>query len=429
MKANPAVRAIVCTIARIPRRDEVGCMTFVDMAQFNWRVVRKHRFRTAMVMLALVIGVSTVNLLIGLGEGARLFILGEFSFLGKNTLIMMPGKKETTGGMPPITGEAPRDITLTDGLAIERIPEVKRMAPLIVGFAELSYEGRLRESLVVGTNRDFQSIRQLDMLQGQFLPGTGNEEANAVAVLGLKLKRELFGPEPALGKWLRAGDRRFRVVGLLRSKGVALGVDFDEVMIIPVASAQALFNQEGMFRIFAEVRSYDQVDKVKARVIDVMKTRHDGEEDVTVITQDALLSSFDDILKTLTLAVGGVAAISLVVAGVLIMNVMLISVSQRTDEIGLLKALGANSGTIQRLFLSEAVLLAIMGGVAGLVLSESLLALGREFYPNVPLGSPLWAKLAAFFTAVVTALVFAFIPSRRASSLEPVAALNEGRGV
>ncbi|OZG69982.1 peptide ABC transporter permease [Hahella sp. CCB-MM4] len=404
-------------------------MTLVDMARFNWLVVSKHRFRTAMVMLALVIGVSAVNLLIGLGEGARLFILGEFSFLGKNTLIVMPGKKETTGGMPPITGESPRDITLQDSLSVQRLPEVRMMAPLVVGFAELSYQGRLRESLVVGTSQDFMQIRKLEVQQGQFLPDVPLEEGNAVAVIGRTLKRELFGPEPALGRWLRAGDRRFRVIGVLSSKGMALGMDFDEVMIVPVASAQALFNQEGLFRVFAEVRSYDYVESAKERIASVIRERHDGEEDVTVITQDALLASFDKILQTLTLAVGGVAAISLVVAGVLIMNVMLISVSQRTDEIGLLKALGADAVTIERLFLSEAVLLALLGGATGLLLSESLLAIGRVFYPNVPLGSPLWAKTAAFMTAILTALIFAWLPSRRASAMEPVAALNESRGV
>ncbi|WP_020406502.1 ABC transporter permease [Hahella ganghwensis] len=404
-------------------------MKLSDMARFNWLVVSRHRFRTAMVMLALIIGVSAVNLLIGLGEGARLFILGEFSFLGKNTLIVMPGKKETTGGMPPISGESPRELTLRDSQAVQRLPEVRLMAPLVVGFAELSYQGRLRESLIVGTSRDFMQIRKLIVQQGQFLPQSELEEARAVAVIGRKLKRELFGPEPALGRWLRAGDRRFRVIGVLSSKGQSLGMDFDEVMLVPVASAQALFNQEGLFRVFAEVRSYDYVNNAKDRILSVITERHDGEEDVTVVTQDALLASFDEILRTLTLAVGGVAAISLIVAGVLIMNVMLISVSQRTDEIGLLKALGADGTTIERLFLSEAILLALLGGISGLLLSEAILAMGRSFYPDVPLGSPVWAKVAAFLTAILTALIFAYIPSRRASAMEPVAALNEGKGV
>ncbi len=404
-------------------------MRWLDMAQFNLRLILKHRFRTSMVLLALIIGVSAVNLMIGLGEGARLFVLGEFSFLGKNTLIVMPGKKETTGGMPPITGASPRDLTLQDSEAIARLPAVKRMAPLVVGLAELSYQGRVRESIVVGTHADFQFIRQLSLRQGRFLPASELHLAQAIAVIGPTLKRELFGPEPALGRWLRAGDRRFRVIGVLESKGVALGMDFDEVMLVPVASAQTLFNQQGLFRVFAEVRAFGRVEATRAQVIQVIKARHDHEEDITVITQDAMLSAFNDILKTITLGVAGIAAISLLVAGVLIMNVMLISVSQRTAEIGLLQALGANQRVLLQLFLSEALILGLLGSVLGLLLSEVVLAVGRFYFPAMPLHSPLWAKVAALGVALTTALLFAYLPARRAARMEPVAALNEEKGV
>ncbi|MBU6952021.1 ABC transporter permease [Hahella sp. HN01] len=403
-------------------------MRAMDLARFNFQVMVGHRFRTIMLMIALIIGVAAVNLLTGLGEGARLFVLGEFSFLGKNTLIIMPGKKETTGGMPPITGEAPRDLTLEDMRALTRLSAINRTAPLIAGMAELSYQSRLRESFVVGTTHDFFAIRKLSLLQGRALPPGDPTFADAVCVLGQTLKRELFGPEPALGQWVRAGDRRFRVIGILEGKGVAMGLNFDEAMLIPVASAQMLFNQEGLFRVFAEVRSERELTPTRNAILSIIKERHDGEEDITLITQDALLSSFDEILRTLTLAVGGIAGISLAVAGVLIMNVMLISVSQRTAEIGLLKALGASAATVRRLFLSEALLLAIIGSLIGLLISESLLAAGRLLYNQIPLGSPVWVKVAAVGVAIVTALLFAYLPARKAAALAPVEALTHKQG-
>lgn len=404
-------------------------MRFPDALAFALQVIHKQRFRTAMVMLALIIGVSAVNLLTGLGEGARRYVVGEFSSLGKNTLIVLPGKTETKGGMPPLMGESPRDLTLADGQALRRLPGVQKAAPLIIGMAELSTAGRLRESLILGSTAEFFQIRQLHLRQGKALPELDWDVAAPVAVIGNQLKKELFGSGPALGQWVRADQRRFRIIGILESKGVALGHNLDEVLLIPVASAQTLFNQDGLFRIFAEVRQEQFIPEVRQRMIETMKERHDGVEDITLITQDTVLAGFNRILRLLTAAVGGIAAISLGVAGVLIMNIMLISVSQRTAEIGLLKALGATGQTIRNLFLGEALLLAILGALAGLGLSEGLLEIGRLKFENLPLYTPLWARLASISLAIGTALLFAWLPAVRASRLQPVDALSSGQGV
>lgn len=266
------------------------------------------------------------------------------------------------------------------------------------------------------------------MKQGRPLPELALHEAQAVCVLGNRIRKELFGNARALGQWVRAGNRRFRVIGVLEDRGQGMGMDLSDVVLIPVASAQALFNQDGMFRVLVDVKSLSGLEQVKQRVISTMKERHEGEEDITVVTQDALLSSFSDIIQTMTFAVGGIAAISLLVAGILIMNVMLITVSQRTSEVGLLKAIGASSGTVRLVFLSEAVLITLIGATMGIVISESLIWIASNAYPSIPFTTPWWAKISSLSVAVFSAVLFSWLPAQRAANMAPVDALMSQRG-
>ncbi|MBV7574599.1 ABC transporter permease [Pseudomonas sp. PDM32] len=398
-------------------------MRAADALAFWLGALRGHRSRSLMLLLAIAIGVVAVNLLTGLGAGARAFVLNEFSLLGRDILIIFPGRKETTGRMPPLTGLTPHELTLQDVQVITRLPGIRRVAPMQAGQMEVIVGNRNREVLTLGTTRDFFAIRQLTVVQGQPLPALDPEQAEAVCVIGGKLRRELFGARPALGEWLRAGDRRFRVVGILSERGESLGMDFAEMLIIPVASAQALFNREGLLRVFVEVHGPSFLERSKRQILAALKERHEGEEDITLISQDSLLSAFDEILTVLTLAVAGIAAISLLVAGILIMNVTWIAVSQRSAEIGLLKAIGVTAAQLRLLFLGEAALLALAGALAGLLLAETLLWLGRLAF-DLPLYAPWWARASAVLLALVTALLFAWLPAARASALEPVAALR-----
>jgi putative ABC transport system permease protein len=245
-----------------------------------------------------------------------------------------------------------------------------------------------------------------------------------VAVIGQTVKTELFGNRNALGEWIRLNDRRFRVIGILADKGTSIGVDFREVVIIPVASAQALFNTSTLLRILVEARTREDVPRAEDAILDIIQERHDGEDDVTVIAQDAVLHTFDRIFKALTLTVAGIAAISLAVAGILIMNVMLVSVSQRTSEIGLLKAVGARRRQILAVFLMESLLLSLAGAALGIVVAlVGAWTLGRVF-PDFPLHIPLWSFLSAVGVALLTGLVFGIAPARRAAGLDPVWALT-----
>jgi len=400
-------------------------MNALDVLRFAWGSLRGYRTRTLLMMLAMAIGVAAVVVLTALGEGARGYVVNQFASLGTNLLVVFPGRTETGGaGTGMFVGQTPRDLTLDDALALRRSAAVSRVAPLSVGTALVSYAGRSREAPVLGTTHEWLDVRHMQIASGGFLPVGDPRSAASVAVLGETLRQELFGAEPAVGKLIRIGDRRFRVTGVLASEGMSLGFNTDEIVIVPVASAQVLFNTNSLLRVLVEARSREEIQTAKRHVEALLQARHDGERDVTVVTQDAVLATFDRILRALTLAVGGIAGISLSVAGILIMNVMLIAVSQRRQEIGLLKAVGATSRQVRTLFLIEALLLALLGALLGLALG----VLGtwgiRQLYPILPVVAPAWAVLAALLTAAITSVVFTLLPARRAARLDPVLALS-----
>jgi putative ABC transport system permease protein len=394
-----------------------------DVIQFSTRALTGYPTRTFLMILAMAIGVASVILLTALGEGARRFVTNELSSLGTYILIVLPGRSETTGGPPPLLGETPRDLTLEDAMSLVRSPSIRRVAPITVGSAPVSWKHRDREVTILGSTSALFSIRNLSMAQGKFIFVQDPTTALAVCVIGYTLKRELFGNQSPLGEWVRIGDRRFRVIGVLAKKGQSLGLDMGDVVVVPVASAQSLFNTSSLFRILVQANGRDAIAKAKKTILAGIRERHDGEDDVTVITQDALLSTFDKILVAMTLSVAGIAAISLSVAGILIMNVMLIAVSQRTTEVGLLKAIGTPGTQILRLFLAESAILSLIGAAFGLILAFlGTWGLVRTF-PRFPITIPSWALAAAVLVALLTGLIFGVLPARRAAKLDPVEAL------
>ena len=396
-----------------------------DVLNFTINTVRGNRARTLLMLFAMAIGVAAVVVLTALGEGARRYVTSEFAALGSHLLIVLPGRSETAGAGPAIfIAQTPRDLTIQDALSLRRISYVQRVAPLNIGSAQVSFLQRSREVPIIGTTAEWLTIRKWIMDQGKFLPEGDPTNAIAVCVLGGKVRNELFGAQSALGEWVRIGDRRFRVIGVLGGQGRSIGMDIDDVVMIPVASAQALFNSSSLFRIFVETRSREELNRAKDAIVSTLAARHQGEQDVTVIAQDAVLATFDRIFNALTYTVAGIASISLAVAGILIMNVMLVAVSQRTAEIGLLKALGAPQQQIMTLFLSEAALLSMIGAMVGLALGAlGVWGIGR-IYPALPVQPPLWAVAAAVLVSVSTGLLFGVLPARRAARMDAVQALS-----
>jgi len=399
-------------------------MRLPDVVQFAAASLRGSPARTGLMILAMSIGVAAVVILTGLGEGARRYVINQFSSLGTNLVIVFPGRTETAGiGPGMLLGQIPRELSLDDAEALLRSRAVSRIAPLTIGSSQISKDAKNREVIVLGSTASLLEVRHMTLASGQFLPPGDVHASESVCVLGTKINRELFGNASGIGSWVRLGDRRFRVIGILTSQGESMGFNTDEIVIVPVASAHMLFNTSGLFRILVEARSREQIAQAKMDSETTLFARHGGEKDVTVVTQDAVLATFDRILRALTMAVGGIAAISLAVAGILIMNVMLIAVSQRVKEIGLLKALGAPSAQIRTLFFTEAVLLSGIGCLLGLIIGEAgVLFIGR-LYPSLPVAAPWWAVLAAIFTSLGTGILFSVWPARRAAQLDPVTAL------
>lgn len=400
-------------------------MSPADTLRFATHAAAGYPLRTALMVLAMSIGVAAVVVLTALGDGARLYVVNQFSALGSNLLIVLPGRSETGGvGLGSLFTSTPRDLTVRDAEALRRAPLVERVAPLALGNSEIAYGGRLRDVLVLGTSTDYLGIRSYRMSQGRFLPREDLERASAVAVLGATLRDELFGIEPAVGRMIRVGDRRLRVIGVLERSGQGLGMNTDETVVVPVATALAMFDTNNLFRVMAETGSREALGPAQRQIEDILRERR-GELDVTVITQDAVLGTFDRILGALTFAVAGIAAISLAVAGILVMNVMLVAVTQRTAEIGLLKALGATGRDIRLAFLTEAALLSLAGALAGFALGHLGAWALRLAFPVLPAWPPDWAVYAGIGTAVATGVLFGVMPARRAARLDPIHALSK----
>jgi putative ABC transport system permease protein len=399
-------------------------MKFENTMGFSIRALSGYPARTVLVLLAMAIGVASVMLLTSLGEGARRYVNREFTSLGTNILIVLPGRSETTGGPPPLLGQTPRDLTLEDALSLTKNAAVSKVGPIVIGSAPVSWKQKDREVIILGTTADMFEIRQLAMGQGRFLPPGDPTIGAGVTVIGYKIKKELFGNQSALGEWIRIQDRRFQVIGVLSKKGQSLGLDMSDLVIIPVAAAQSLFNTSALFRIMIQAKNRNAVPGAKQAILRTIRDRHDGEDDITVITQDAILSTFDKIFTALTLTVAGIAAVSLGVAGILIMNVMLISVSQRKSEIGLLKAIGATGSQVLSVFLAEAAILSMTGAIMGIFLAFSGTWIIARLVHDFPVHIPFWAVAASVGVAQVTGLIFGVLPARRAAGLDPVIALS-----
>lgn len=388
-----------------------------DILRLALESLKLHRVRTNLTLAGIAVGVTAVMLLTALGEAAKAYVVQEFAGIGANLVIVLPGKVETSGTSVTFGGSV-RDLTIDDAEAIRRRGSaVRDVAPLALGAAPFSYGGRSRDVRVLGTTAEYATVRALSMQSGQFLPPGDPRAGDRVCVIGVKLAREVFAGENPLGKSVRIGDARFRVIGVLASKGESLGFNMDDVAIVPVSTGLKLFNQSGLFRIMVQAIDATAIEAVKTQSRAILMDRHDGDEDFTLITQDAMLKTFGSIIDTLTVALAGIAAVSLAVAGIGVMNVMLVSVSERTAEVGLFKAIGARRGQILRIFLAEALALSLTGAVIGIALGLALIGVAAGLWPEFPIQPSATWIAAVLLLATLAGSIFGLLPARRAAAL------------
>ena len=383
-------------------------MILTDTLTLAIRAIVAQRLRSFLTLLGIAVGIAAVILLTSIGEGIHRYVLAEFTQFGTNVIGVHPGKTKTGGATVGLPSSA-RPLSLDDAEALARLPNVVAMTPSAFGNAEVNANGRVRRVSVYGVGPGMPAVFKGKVRSGQFLPDGESGNARAQVVLGSKLKNELFGSENALGTRIRIGGLQFRVIGIMESKGQFLGIDLDDTAFIPAARALEMFNREGLNEIDLAVAEGVPSASVVAAARELIKARH-GRDDVTIISQEEMLSTL-----------GG---ISLLVGGVGIVTIMTIAVTERTNEIGLMVALGARRRTILGLFLGEAVALAAIGGLVGLLLGIGLAQLIGLFVPALPVHTPLSFVLLAEALAAAIGLAAGVLPARRAAMLDPVEALR-----
>ncbi len=400
-------------------------MRLRDVISLAVGAVVGHPLRSGLSLVGIAIGIAAVILLTSIGEGTRTFVLGQFTQFGTNIIAVTPGKTKTVG-IPGVLGGSTHKLTLDDALVLRRIPGVERIVPVAVGTARVAAERRGRSVSILGVTADMPEAWRFTVRQGSFLPAGDIRRRTPVAVLGPKLKRELFGERNALGRFVRIAGYRFRVIGIMAPKGQMLGFDIDDAAYVPVASAMKMFNLDEVLEVDVTYSFDRQTDRVVEDIRRLLMRRHRGTEDFTIMTQAAMLDTLDRVMKMLTLLVGAMAGVSLLVGAIGILTVMWIAVGERTPEIGLLRAIGAQPGQVYRLFLLESVLLAGIGGAVGLLAGFVLVSFLLAVVPEVPVRVERVYVVAALLVSVLTGLLSGLMPARRAASIDPVDALHAG---
>ncbi len=348
--------------------------------------------------------------------------MAEFTQFGTNIININPGRTQTQGMSIGIFGVV-RPLTVEDSEALARVPGVVVTNPGVAGNAEVGAMGRARRVTVLGEGPDFTRAFRMQVVQGQWLPREEARQARAFAVLGSKVKEELYGDTNPLGTRIDIGGSRFRVIGVMESKGQVLGFDMDDAVYIPAARALELFNREGLMEAHVVHEADADVDRLVADIKRTLTARH-GREDFTITPQKQMLAVLDSVLQVLTFAVGALGGISLAVGGVGVLTIMTISVAERTAEIGLLRALGATAAQVQTVFLAEAVALATLGGGLGIAIGLGLGALLRVAVPGLPVETPIRFVAAGLVVSFATGVAAGVAPARRAAALDPIEALR-----
>jgi putative ABC transport system permease protein len=393
-----------------------------DLVKFTGHSVLAHRMRALLTALGIAVGVAAVVLLTSIGEGVRRFVLAEFTQFGTNIISVTPGTAQTMGGSIGVFGTV-RPLTIDDAEALRRVPYATASVPVVQGNAEVEGNGRKRRVTVYGTGHEFADAFRFEVASGSYLPPDDPRAPRSFAVLGSKMAQEIFGDANALGASVRVGSERYRVVGVMKPKGTMIGFDLDDTVYIPAGRALELFDRDSLFEVDVLYEESAPVAEVVEGIRRLMLDRH-GDEDITITTQQQMLDTLGSVLGVLSFAVAALGSISLLVGAVGIFTIMTIAVRERTSEVGLLRALGAERDQVLSCFLIEAVALSLLGGLAGLAFGAGVAWVVGETVRQLPVSfSPLFMGLALGLSVVI-GLVAGILPALNAARLDPVEALR-----
>lgn len=396
-------------------------MTAQDAVRLIWNSVCHTLGKSLLTALGIGIGIAAVSLLTSLGSGLQLYMLDQFSMFGTRIIAVNPGK-DITHGIGGLLSSV-RPLSLGDAQALDSLPGVAFVVPVVQGVGAIEYGNRQRNSDILGVGAQMSKAWQFKVSMGRFLPEDSNSHSRPYAVLGYTMKQELFANTNPLGKTIRVGGLRFKVIGVIEKKGQMLGLDMDDIVYIPTDKALQLFNREGLMEIDITFNTATTSAQLAEWVKRVLIERH-GDEDFSITTQDEMLLTMGNVLNVLTIGVAALGSISLFVGAVGIATIMTTTVRERSAEIGLLRAVGASQRQVLGLFLGEAVLISLLGGVIGLTLLAAIAAALSLFIPALPLALHPFFLILALLASAVIGLLAGVIPAYHASRLNPIDALR-----
>lgn len=385
----------------------------------------ENKLRSALTMLGMIIGVMAVILLVSVGTGAKRYITSEFESLGTNVILIQPGKTDKKNAMGPPVSSSKGKLTLADVEALEKNAQsLAAVSGVMFGAGVVKNEQATNNINILGSSDQFNRIFNMTIMEGNYFSKEDEESGRRVAVLGYAIKENLFGNQTALGKLVKVNESEHRVIGIIKPTGNKLGFNVDDMVFIPTKSALRLFNTDHLFGIRASAKSRNGMDDAVKEITDILKERHNNEEDFTIVTQLTMLESMNTILNMLTYALGAIAFISMLVGGIGIMNIMLVSVTERTREIGIRRAVGARRSDILKQFLIEAIVISISGGVLGIILSLVITYSLHFFLSGFDMRPPFWIIPPSFFLSFFTGIIFGVWPARKAAHIQTIDALR-----